>query len=834
MRLRLILSRCFPTLVIACLGAAAFAAFTPSTALAQTATSTPRVMIDPTTLNFDEGKMGIYEVKLEANPGQAVTVGITKSGSSGVTVDPTSVMFATSTWDTPHRVTVSSEEDDDVTNDDSATLSHRVTTAYDDSERDDFSVASVSVRVRDTTQLPDFEEGVVMIPVPGRTVRVGVIRESGVPENMTSASEMFLMDVFRGTLLREVTEDLLLHFKPTGSADSDDIGRPGSFGLGDEPEIRTVVDITLVGTVPPDGIRVCLPVTQGLRTEAGEGRELNLLRFDSTMGVWEEVPGSTDERERVCANVKDFSLFAVGYDKQRVERRDLKMVLAGVGRTIASDAVEVLSGRFGASAGSQPKVTVGGQMLRLTGGKEGETVKQVTNVAVRVARMFGVTGGANGRTPEGTGDAAALSRHPGLFDGGTGRTNWRAPVRMRNVSVKDVLARSAFELPLSRTDDGGATGLVLWGRGMASNFSGSPDTGFSMDGDLYGGYVGLDYRLDPKVMLGLAVSHTNGEVDYEVTRPSNRAKVGLDLQLTSVLPYARWQPYDGLGVWGMFGAGWGEMDLDVAGLDQNQTTDLTLVMGALGGRHALISWNGIDFAAKADAFRSTLRSQGKGDDLPSARGNAGRMRLLVEGRTEYMISPESRLQPRLEVGGRWDTGDAEKGIGAEVGGGVAYTHTELGLAVEAQGRYLLAHQEEAFEDWGASLKVRMDPGIRGQGFWLSMAPVWGRPSTGAERLWGSASGAPMVLDSSRDRSRRSGWAPGQLEMDFGYGMAMSNNGLVTPYGGLAFGRSGAARYRFGSWFKLNTVLGLRVEGEREEQAGGLVSHGVMTRLDWQW
>ena len=833
MRLRLILSRFFPTLVIACLGAAAFAAFTPSTALAQDfarptpiATSTPRVMIDPTTLEFSEGSSRSYDVSLEADPGQAVTVGITKSGSSGITVDPTSVVFAEFTWDTPHRVTVRSEEDDDVTNDDSATMSHRVTTEYDDLRAED-----VIVNVTDITDLPTFEEGIVMIPVPGGTARVGVIRESGVPENMASASEMFLMEVFRGTLLREVTEDLLLTFKPP---DSDAIGRPGRFGLGDEPGIRTVVDITVDGTVPPGGIRVCLPVTQGLRTEAGEGRELNLLRFDSTMGVWEEVPESTDERERVCANVKDFSLFAVGYDKQRVERRDLKMVLAGVGRTIASDAVEVLSGRFGASAGSQPKVTVGGQMLRLTGGKEGETVKQVTNVAVRVARMFGVTGGANGRTPEGTGDAAALSRHPGLFDGGTGRTNWRAPVRMRNVSVKDVLARSAFELPLSRTEDGGATGLVLWGRGMASNFSGSPDTGFSMDGDLYGGYVGLDYRLDPKVMLGLAVSHTNGEVDYEVTRPSNRAKVGLDLQLTSVLPYARWQPYDGLGVWGMFGAGWGEMDMDVAGLDQNQTTDLTLVMGALGGRHALISWNGIDFAAKADAFRSTLRSQGKGEDLPSARGNAGRMRLLVEGRTEYMISSESRLQPRLEVGGRWDTGDAEKGIGAEVGGGVAYTHTELGLAVEAQGRYLLAHQEEAFEDWGASLKVRMDPGIRGQGFWLSMAPVWGRPSTGAERLWGSASGAPMVLDSSRDRSRRSGWAPGQLEMDFGYGMAMSNNGLVTPYGGLAFGRSGAARYRFGSWFKLNTVLGLRVEGEREEQAGGLVSHGVMTRLDWQW
>lgn len=603
-----------------------------------------------------------------------------------------------------------------------------------------------------------------------------------------------------------------------------------TFGVGGEGTPAIVVNINVRGIgdmeLPPEGFRICLPpvprVNVGLQ---------HLLRYDEASMTWNVVPrsGYDSDQMMVCASrVTSFSNFVVGY-RIDVKRRDLKMVLAAVGRTIASDAVEVLSGRFGSSA-SQPHVTVGGQMLRLTGGKEGEAWKHVTDAAVGVARMFGVNGGANGRTPGVAGDAAALSRHPGLFNGEIDRTNWRAPLRTRDVSVKDVLARSAFELPLSRTEGGGIAGLTLWGRGMASHFSGSPATGFSMDGDIYSGYLGLDYRLDPKIMLGLALSHATGDADYEVTR--NQTKVGLDVQLTSVLPYARWQPYAGLGLWGMFGAGWGEMDLDIAGT--NETTDLTLVMGALGGRQALVSWQGIDFAAKADAFRSTLRSQGKGNLLPSARGGSGRVRLLVEGRTDVMISPVSRLQPRLELGGRWDTGEADRGLGAEIGGGVAYTHTKLGLGVEAQGRYLLAHEEDAFEDWGASLKVRMDPGIKGQGFWLSMAPVWGRPSTGAERLWGGAGSAAVVLDSSRDRSGRSGWAPGQLEMDLGYGVAMSDGGLVTPYGGLALGRAGAARYRFGSRLTLNTVLDLRVEGEREEQSGGVVSHGVMTRLNWQW
>ena len=611
-----------------------------------------------------------------------------------------------------------------------------------------------------------------------------------------------------------------------------------SFGidlvLGSERGNRGQVNIIDVSrNIPPGGITICLPVDEDLVREAA-GRQLWLVHFDGS--TWNRVPDSRYDEETmfVCApGVTDFSPYAVAYQKHIAQRRDLKTVLAAVGRTIASDAVEVLSGRFGASS-SQPKVTVGGQMLRLTGGKKGEAWKQVTDAAVGVARIFGVNGGANGRTLGDATDAAALSRHPGLFNGGIDRTNWRAPVRTRDASVKDVLARSAFELPLSSTEDGGLASLTLWGRGMASNFSGSPATGFSMDGNLYSGYLGLDYRLDPKIMMGLALSHATGDVDYEVTR--NQTKVGLDVQMTSVLPYVRWQPYAGLGVWGMFGAGWGEMDLDVANFDgtnEKQTTDLTLVMGALGGRQALVSWDGIDFAAKADAFRSTLRSQGK-VNVPSARGGSGRVRVLLEGRTELVISPVSRLQPRLEVGARWDTGEAEKGLGAEVGGGLAYTHTKLGLGVEAQGRYLLAHEEKAFEDWGASLRVRMDPGIKGQGFWLSMAPVWGRPSTGAERLWGGTGSAAVVLDSSGDLTGRSAWVPGQLEMDLGYGVAMSDDGLVTPYGGLALGQSGTARYRFGSMLKLNTVMDLRVEGEREEQSGGVVSHGVMTRLNWQW
>ena len=48
----------------------------------------------------------------------------------------------------------------------------------------------------------------------------------------------------------------------------------------------------------------------------------------------------------------------------------------------------------------------------------------------------------------------------------------------------------------------------------------------------------------------------------------------------------------------------------------------------------------------------------------------------------------------MDSGTRWDGGKAE------MGGGVEYAHTRLGLGIKARGRYLLAHQKAAFDEWG--------------------------------------------------------------------------------------------------------------------------------------
>ncbi len=563
--------------------------------------------------------------------------------------------------------------------------------------------------------------------------------------------------------------------------------------------------------------------------------------------------------------------------KLGIQSRDLGLVLAGIGRTLATDAVEILGGRFRSSPASRLQVTLGGQALsphrppgsspsplpgegrgegsflqgeahllqgepQKAGGSSSGSLQRATGLALGVARALGITldlpssspsplpgeGRSEGAQSEGSllqNNAPLLGRFP------TDRSRSTTPsnlFRLQPVSARDLLARSAFELPLTRTGGDGVPAWTLWGRGSAAGFSGQPEDDFKMDGTLYSGYVGVDYRPQSTVLLGLAVSHSTGDVSYERI---GATKAAVDVELTSMLPYAHWQPRPGLGLWGLAGAGWGKINLKAARDPRMHTTGLTSWLVAVGGRQALITWQGIDLAAKTDAFLTTVQSKGK-TNLPVARGHAQRMRLLMEGRTAVEVSSVSRLSPYMQLGGRYDSGTAEQGLGAELGGGVAYTRTDLGLSVEAQGRYLLAHEDGAFEDWGASVNVRVDPGVAGQGAYLTVAPVWGQAASGVDQLWSNAAGMPQVAGNATMPA--AGWRPHRLAVDVGYGLTLADGrGFLTPYGGLALAGPGSS-YRLGSRLALSSSLAVTLEGERAEQPGQEPAHGVSVRFGWQW
>ena len=653
------------------------------------------------------------------------------------------------------------------------------------------------------------------------------------------------------------------------------------FGLGRQANRRTIADVT-VPDVPAGGLALCLPVRPGLRSEA-DGQGLALVHYDGI--AWERIAQSQDLDGKVCAaGVTDFSLFAVGYERPAesgpnvgaVRGGALGMALAGVGRTVATDAVEVIGTRLARMAPTA-RANLGGQTLPLHREADAGRWRRAAGVAYGVARALGIEIGPPGgetwqmltRTATDTSTVSAAPdpwgvprtlsgerrgtprdvawTHPegmihvagypsGIAQLGFDRAHaahraradaWtlRKPVSFRRISTMEMLPQSAFTAPLGKPNAPGWTsGWTLWGRGTAGGFDGEPKDGFSMDGEVFTGYVGLDYRLQQNVLLGLAVAHSRDDVDYE-TADVTRGDV--DLRLTSVLPYAHWTPRPGLGVWGLSGAGWGDATIE----DEHgrARTDLEMRMAAVGARQEVLTWRQIDLAAKADAFLTELRTDAA-SGLPKTAGDAQRVRLALEGRTARALSDVSDVTPSLEIGGRWDDGKAETGFGAELGGGLEYAHRTLGLGIEARARYLLAHQQSASDEWGASLTLKLDTGRAKRGLWLTLAPVWGAEASRVEQMWGSAE----AVHAGEEPDAAAGPSPERFELDLGHGLATHEGaGLLTTYGGFSIAGPSRRGYRLGGSLAVGEFVDLSLEGEREEQPGG-AEHEVTVHGHLRW
>ena len=97
----------------------------------------PGVLITPTTLTVPEGRSRTYTVKLTSQPTEDVTVNLSTSGSTTVTHDATNDMltFTAANWATSQTVRVSAAEDDADHLDDTATISHTVTSGDTDYSR---------------------------------------------------------------------------------------------------------------------------------------------------------------------------------------------------------------------------------------------------------------------------------------------------------------------------------------------------------------------------------------------------------------------------------------------------------------------------------------------------------------------------------------------------------------------------------------------------------------------------------------------------------------------------------------------------------------------------
>ena len=109
---------------------------------------TAGVTVSETTLTVDEGGNATYTVRLNTQPTSDVVIGVTRTGSSDVTLSPATLTFTTSNWSTAQTVTVAAAQDADAV-DDPAAIAHAVVAAESADEYDNVSIAGVAVTVTD-------------------------------------------------------------------------------------------------------------------------------------------------------------------------------------------------------------------------------------------------------------------------------------------------------------------------------------------------------------------------------------------------------------------------------------------------------------------------------------------------------------------------------------------------------------------------------------------------------------------------------------------------------------------------------------------------------------
>ena len=469
--------------------------------------------------------------------------------------------------------------------------------------------------------------------------------------------------------------------------------------------------------------------------------------------------------------------------------------LARFGRTVAGHVTDAIAGRFEA-AGAGSQVVLGGQPLA-----------PASDAAL---------------APGAGAPAAAWDGWPGA-DG------------VRAVTGRELLLGSSLLLA-GGSDAEGRTAWAAWGRAAASQFDGAAD-GVALDGDVITFMLGADVAWS-RWLAGAALAHSIGGGGYgDQGAAAGTAGSGggtLAVTLTSIHPYLRVQASERISLWGVLGYGAGELTLtpDTAGSPQSAKAGTQMGMAAAGARGELVSardTGGFGLAALADAQLVHV-SSGAEIGLAATQAATSRLRLVLESGYRVDLGGGRALTPAVEVGARYDGGDAETGAGIEVGGALGFADAKLGLTVQASVRGLLAHEDADYAEWGAAGTIRFAPGGgAGLGPSLSVASSWGAVAGGAERLWEAGDARGLAPDQD--------FAPaGSLEAEAGWGLAaFGGRGLMTPVAGLAISAAGERTWSTGVRWTLGPDLAFGVEGTMHEAAGdGAAEPGIEFQATARW
>ena len=290
------------------------------------------VTVTPTALSVLEGGTATYTVKLNSAPTDAVTVTptATSTGTRTVTADPSSLTFTANDWEQAQTVTLSTNNDDMVRDDATATVAHSASGG-------DYGSGSVTIASVDVT-VP----GLVIVGMKV-TIRIPMDGIVLVPEGTPVPSGIRLV-------------------LPVGLAGQRVSLSPGALPANTPRGFRAgnaLVDIELEpGATLSGEATVCLP-------SQGRGR---VFRWDEAVEppVWVELvaPPAGSPPGLACGTTEQFALFALGSAQQD---RIAKAWLARFGRTAAQHVTDAVQDRLGAPRAAGFSGTLAGQPLPAPG-----------------------------------------------------------------------------------------------------------------------------------------------------------------------------------------------------------------------------------------------------------------------------------------------------------------------------------------------------------------------------------------------------------------------------------------------------------------------------------
>ena len=413
------------------------------------------------------------------------------------------------------------------------------------------------------------------------------------------------------------------------------------------------------------------------------------------------------------------------------------------------------------------------------------------------ASGFGPVAGPGGAAGVGYGSARmAHAGYGGIPRPGGGMHTARDP-------LAGLLAGSAFGF--TGEEDQGGGSFAVWGRGAYTSFGGL-DGRTAVDGGVTTGLVGTDYARG-RWLMGLALSRSWGDGGTAGTGSAE-----LESTLTAVTPYVSYRAADRVDVWGAAGYGAGALAV-MPESGAATRTDIDWAMTAMGARGDLIAVpdsGGFSLALVSDAMWTRTTSDAT-RGLTSAAAGVSQVRVGIEGGWTMVLAGGGTLTPRVETGMRHDGGDAENGVGLEVGGGVNWTMPRVGLALDVEARTLLAHVDDGFSDRGFAAQLVYDPspGTR-RGPSLSL-----RQESG-----GMASGGVDALFAAYPLHGGGGYGPGRWTAEAGWGLPAFGEGFTgSPH--VRYGLSGIARdygvgWRLASESRAARRLSLDVLATRRE------------------